>query len=222
MLAFVLVFLRKFDDLSALPVAYTSMIIVIVASGLGKTIGACVQGVFLGLGGVVLEAGLFAILTKLGNFPVAEAIVFAVIVYCEFYILISTSSAKPCNSRSTVQRLCIATYSLVISIRPSMLHLRMPMTSFTSSSTFGNRTLTNFFLVISLIKAIGIRWFGFSLLAIRMAFNDIYTPILLGGIYSPRYLKEYLIGYPWGEAITLCVNILVSSGCKLREALVKS
>ena len=94
MLAFVLVFLRKFDDISALPVAYTSMIIVIVAVGLGKTVGACVQGVFLGLGDVVLGAGFFAILTKLGNFPVSEAIVFAVIVYCEFYILISASHPR--------------------------------------------------------------------------------------------------------------------------------
>jgi len=83
MLAFVLVFLRKFDDLSAIPVAYTSMIIVILAGGPGKTVGACVQGVFLGLSGVVLGSGFFAILAKLANFPVAQAVVFAVIVYCE-------------------------------------------------------------------------------------------------------------------------------------------
>ena len=95
------------------------MIIVIVAGGPGKTVGACVQGVFLGLGGVVLWTGLFAILAKLGNFPVAQAIVFAVIVYCEFCIL--TSSSHPGNratgahSRST---LYIATYSLFPSLPP--------------------------------------------------------------------------------------------------------
>ena len=78
------------------------------------------------------------------------------------------------------------------------------------------------FLAISLIKATGIHWFGFSLLVILMAFNDIYTPILLGGIFSPRYLKEYLISYLWGRAIALGVNILVSSGRELCETLVKS
>ena len=115
MLAFVLVFLRKFDDLSALPVAYTSMIIVIVAGGPGKTVGACVQGVFLGLGGVVLGAGFFAILAKLGNFPVAQAIIFAVIVYCEFCVLIHPPI------RGTVQRAPIpgATYNAYI-LRPTL------------------------------------------------------------------------------------------------------
>ena len=124
MLAFVLVFLRKFDDLSALPVAYTSMIIVIVAGGPGKTVGACVQGVFLALGGVVLGAGFFAILAKLGNFPVAQAIIFALIVYCEFHIVISSShprnDATGAHSWIIVQRPYIATCSLVPSISPSI------------------------------------------------------------------------------------------------------
>ena len=117
-----LVFLHKFDYLSALPVAYTSMTIVIVARRPGQTVDACVRGIFLGLGGVVLGAGFFAILAKLANFPVAQAIVFAVIVYCEFYIHISSSHSRNratgSHSRSTVQRLYIVTYSLVPSNRP--------------------------------------------------------------------------------------------------------
>lgn len=89
MLAFVLVFLRKFDDLSAVPVAYTSMIIVIVAGGPGKTVGACVQGVSLALLGVGVGSGFFAVLAKLAGFPVAQAVVFAAIVYCECRALIA-------------------------------------------------------------------------------------------------------------------------------------
>jgi len=109
MLAFVLVFLRKFDDLSAIPVAYTSMIIVIVAGGPGKTVGACVQGVSLAFLGVGVGSGFFAILAILANYPVAQAVVFAAIVYCEFCILISSSHrrdfATGADPRSTVQRL---------------------------------------------------------------------------------------------------------------------
>ena len=137
MLAFVLVFLRKFDDLSALPVAYTSMIIVIVAGGPGKTIGACVQGVVLGLGGVVLGAGFFAILAKLGNFPVAQAIIFAVIVYCEFSPYFVLSTAEP--QRAPIPgSYCASILRPTLSIRQfvcqfKMFHLRMPMTSFASS-----------------------------------------------------------------------------------------
>jgi hypothetical protein len=78
---------------------------------------------------------------------------------------------------------------------------------------------------MSLIKALGLRWFGFSLLAIFVAFNGIYTSILLGGVFSPTYLEEYLIAYLWGGAITLGVNIFVfpmSSERELRKTLVIS
>ena len=90
MIAFVLIFLRKFDDLSTVPAAYTSMIIVIVAGGPGKTVGACVQGVCLALLGVGVGAGFFAILAKLAHFPIAQAVVFAAIVYSEFSLRFST------------------------------------------------------------------------------------------------------------------------------------
>ena len=78
---------------------------------------------------------------------------------------------------------------------------------------------------MSLVKALGLRWFGFSLLAILMAFNGIYTSILLGGVFSPSYLEQYLIAYLWGGAITLGVNILafpMSSERELRKTLVIS
>jgi hypothetical protein len=89
-LAFVLVFIRKFDDLSTVPAAYASMIIVIVAGGPGKTIGACIQGVSLGLLGVAIGSGFFAVLAKLANVPVAQAVVFAVIVYCKSCLVFAT------------------------------------------------------------------------------------------------------------------------------------
>ena len=78
---------------------------------------------------------------------------------------------------------------------------------------------------MSLVKALGIRWFGFSLLAILMAFNGIYTSIQLGGLFSPLYLEENLIAYLWGGAITLGVNIFIfpmSSERELRKTLVIS
>ena len=156
MLALVLVFLLKFDDLPALPAAYTCMTIVIVAGGSGKTVGACVQGVFLGLGGVVLGAGFFAILANLGYFPVAQAIVFIVIVYCEFYILTSSSHpgnrATAAHSRST---LYIATYSLFPSLRLSVQDVP-PLNAnnviyfiFESSVKYATRQLTDCLLVMS-------------------------------------------------------------------------
>ena len=55
-----------------------------------------------------------------------------------------------------------------------------------------------------------------------MAFNGIYTSILLGGVFSPKYLEEYLTAYLWGAAILLSVNILVlpmSSERVLRKTL---
>lgn len=78
---------------------------------------------------------------------------------------------------------------------------------------------------MSLVKAIGIRWFGFSLLAILMAFNGILTSIQLGGVFSPSYLEANLVAYLWGGAIALGVNIFIfpmSSERELRKTLVIS
>lgn len=44
----------------------------------------------------------------------------------------------------------------------------------------------------ALIKAQSMRYFAFSLLGIIVAFSGIYTSVLLGGIFEPKYLQSYL------------------------------
>ncbi|CCA70282.1 hypothetical protein PIIN_04221 [Serendipita indica DSM 11827] len=159
-LALALIFTRKYDDLSAFPITLTAMIIVTIAGGPGKTFGACLQGAALALAGVLLGSGFFAILAKLGRYPVAQGVVFAVMVY-----------------------------------------------------------------ILSIIKTKGQKWFAFSLLAILMTFNGIYTSLLMNGAFSPTYLLEYLKAYCWGAAIVLAVNVLIfpmSSERELRKTMVTS
>ncbi|KAH7337158.1 hypothetical protein B0J17DRAFT_666475 [Rhizoctonia solani] len=79
--------------------------------------------------------------------------------------------------------------------------------------------------LLALIKAQGLKYFGFSLLAILMSFNGIYTSIMLGHGFNATYLKEYIISYMWGSAIVLFVNLSVfpvSSERELRQLLVIS
>ncbi|KAL8293775.1 hypothetical protein RQP46_000476 [Phenoliferia psychrophenolica] len=79
--------------------------------------------------------------------------------------------------------------------------------------------------VLALVKAQSLRYFAFSLLALIMAFSGIYTSILLGGVFSPKYLEAYLEAYCWGFGIVLGVNMLIfpiSSEWELRELLVLS
>lgn len=59
------------------------MLIVTIAGGPGKPFGACLQGVVLAMAGVLVGGGFFAILAKLVAYPVAQAFVFAFIVYCK-------------------------------------------------------------------------------------------------------------------------------------------
>ncbi|GAA6004360.1 hypothetical protein JCM10207_000685 [Rhodosporidiobolus poonsookiae] len=78
---------------------------------------------------------------------------------------------------------------------------------------------------LALIKAQSLRYFGFSLLAIILAFSGIYTSILSGGRFVPEYLEAYLESYLWGFAIVLAVNLVVlphSSEKELRELMVVS
>lgn len=81
MIAYILIFTRRFDELSRYPLALSSMFIVTMTFGPGKPLGACWQAVGLGMSGVLLGARFFAILAKLALYPVAQAIVFAIIVY---------------------------------------------------------------------------------------------------------------------------------------------
>ncbi|KAM0753235.1 hypothetical protein T439DRAFT_323872 [Meredithblackwellia eburnea MCA 4105] len=159
-LAFVLIFLRKFNDLNDYPVTLTSVVLVTIAGKPGVSVGACLDGGALGILGVGAGAVGFLILAKLGHSQVAQGFVFFVMLY-----------------------------------------------------------------FLALIKAQSLRYFAFSLLAIIMAFSGIYTSILLGGVFSPKYLEAYLEAYCWGFAIVLGINILVlpiSSERELRELLVSS
>lgn len=60
------------------------MIIVTVAGGPGKTLGACLQSTALAMGGVVLGSAFFSLLAVLSAAPVAQGLVFALIVYCKY------------------------------------------------------------------------------------------------------------------------------------------
>ena len=71
------------------------MIIVTIAGGPGKTFGACVQGAALALGGVLLGSAFFAILAQLGHYPVAQGVVFALMVYGQYTPIIVSCSNLP-------------------------------------------------------------------------------------------------------------------------------
>ncbi|CAE6373431.1 unnamed protein product [Rhizoctonia solani] len=159
-IAFILIFLRGFDDLSQVPITLTGTILIVIAGTPGKSIGACLTATFFSILGVCIGSLNFVILAHLGHEPVAQAVVFAIMVY-----------------------------------------------------------------LLALIKAQGLKYFGFSLLAILMSFNGIYTSIMLGTGFSSTYLKEYIKSYLWGSAIVLFVNLFVfpvSSERQLRQLLVIS
>ncbi|KAJ1303164.1 hypothetical protein OPQ81_011365 [Rhizoctonia solani] len=159
-LAFILIFLRGFDDLSHVPITLTGTILIVIAGTPGKSVGACLTATFFAILGVCIGALNFLILAKLGHVPVAQAVVFAIMVY-----------------------------------------------------------------FLALIKAQGLKYFGFSLLAILMSFNGVYTSILLGAGFNATYLKEYIKSYLWGSSIVLFVNMFIfpiSSERELRQLLVMS
>ncbi|KAF8716570.1 hypothetical protein RHS02_09900, partial [Rhizoctonia solani] len=156
-IAFILIFPRGFDDLSQVPITFTGTILIVIAGTPGKSVGACLTATFFAILGVCIGSLNFVILAHLGHEPVAQAVVFAVMVY-----------------------------------------------------------------LLALIKAQGLKYFGFSLLAILMGFNGIYTSMMLGTGFSSTYLKEYI---KWGSAIVLFVNLFVfpvSSERELRKLLVMS
>lgn len=57
------------------------MIIITIAGGPGKPIGACLQGLCLAMAGVLLGSVFYVILAKLIAVPIAQGIVFAAFVY---------------------------------------------------------------------------------------------------------------------------------------------
>ena len=65
--------------------------------------------------------------------------------------------------------------------------------------------LAAFLYIMALIKAQGLQYFGFSLLAILLAFGGISTSYLTGG-FSAEYLEDYLVSYAVAGAIVLAVN----------------
>lgn len=65
--------------------------------------------------------------------------------------------------------------------------------------------LAAFLYIMALIKAQGLQYFGFSLLAILLAFGGISTSYITGG-FSDTYLEDYLVSYAVAGAIVLAVN----------------
>ncbi|KAL5513531.1 hypothetical protein ACEPAH_3930 [Sanghuangporus vaninii] len=156
---FILIFIRSFDDLSAFPLTFTSMTILLIVGGAGTSFGSCVQSTALALIGVGAGAVGFVILAKLVGSQIAQGFVFAALVYG-----------------------------------------------------------------FALVKAQGLKWFPFALLAILMSFNGIYTSLLVGR-FDPAYLEAYLKTYSWAAAIVLTVNILIlpiSSEKEMRQTLILS
>ncbi|KAF8591763.1 hypothetical protein K439DRAFT_1326105 [Ramaria rubella] len=80
-LAFVFIFLKRFDGLSDYPLSFSSMMIVVIANDPGKSVGACIQATTLTVAGISLGCVGFMILAKLAHWPVAQGVVFAIIVY---------------------------------------------------------------------------------------------------------------------------------------------
>ncbi|KAG8908778.1 hypothetical protein FRB99_003016 [Tulasnella sp. 403] len=79
--------------------------------------------------------------------------------------------------------------------------------------------------VIAYVKTQGLRYFGPTIFAILMSFNGIYTSLLLGGKFEPRYLIEYLKSYLWGSAINIFVSVCIfpwTSERELRRTLIAS
>lgn len=80
-LAFVLIFIRKFNKLDEYPITLSGIVLVTIAGQPGRPLGACLDAGFWGALGVLLGAGGFAILAKLGHAHVAQGFVFAIFVY---------------------------------------------------------------------------------------------------------------------------------------------
>lgn len=81
LIGFILIFLRDFDKLNKFPATFTSMTILLIIGGPGKSVGACIQSTFLALLGVSLGSIGFVVLAKLAHSQVAQGFVFAAIVY---------------------------------------------------------------------------------------------------------------------------------------------
>lgn len=64
---FVFVFLNGFSTLWQYPATLTSMVIVSIAGQPGLSVGACWSNGWLGMAGVGIGAGFYAILAKLGE-----------------------------------------------------------------------------------------------------------------------------------------------------------
>ncbi|KAI5481791.1 hypothetical protein MNV49_000068 [Pseudohyphozyma bogoriensis] len=91
-LTFILIFLRRFNDLNKYPVVLTSAILVSIAGKPGVSVGACLDGGVLGMAGVGFGAVFFVILAKLGHSQVAQGFVFFVMLY--FLALIKAQSLR--------------------------------------------------------------------------------------------------------------------------------
>ncbi|KZT61407.1 hypothetical protein CALCODRAFT_491212 [Calocera cornea HHB12733] len=77
----ILSFIFGFIRLNPFPMSLPSAVIISIASVPGNTIGSCVQNTFLNLMGVLVGSLNFFILGKLAQWPVAQGVVFAFIVY---------------------------------------------------------------------------------------------------------------------------------------------
>ncbi|KAH9459805.1 hypothetical protein H4Q26_005000 [Puccinia striiformis f. sp. tritici PST-130] len=80
-LCLVLLFLDPFRGLLEFPAAGSSAILFCIAAFPGKSVGACMLGLILGLAGIVLGTLNFFVLAQLASYPTLQAIVFFLMVY---------------------------------------------------------------------------------------------------------------------------------------------
>ncbi|KAI5477283.1 hypothetical protein MNV49_006504 [Pseudohyphozyma bogoriensis] len=66
-----------------------------------------------------------------------------------------------------------------------------------------------FVYLAALVKAQSMKYFTASLLAILLAFNGLYTSVLLRGKFSKVYFYAFIEAYLWGFAIVIGINFFV-------------
>jgi hypothetical protein len=80
-LVIILIFIPQFNSLTVWPANFQNALISTIVAATGQPIGACIQASALVLLGVAIGSINFAILANLARWTVAQAIVFAGMVY---------------------------------------------------------------------------------------------------------------------------------------------
>lgn len=172
------------------PVALTSMIIVTIAGGPGRPMGACFQGAAYAVAGVLLGSAVFAILAKLASVPVAQAVVFAVFVYgkplsSRIHSLIFGDNSNVCNQDFRPKILCVLPAVNPHGIQRRELRVSSMYTGLTETQIYTSQLLEGVFSPAYLLSYLkGYAW-G---VAIVLAVNILVFPRT-----SERELRQAIV-----------------------------